>query len=224
MIHYSTEIEVGNLVIRDPVTALTNVGIFITGLMCFLKLRRKLIDYPEKSWIYFFLMVGNASLIGVIVHGLSYYTPADVHFKIWWAMGVVQGAGISLAQFGWGAAVLKRFRVVVAVICVLQFGLFAVFSYVNGTFTIAKIHVAVGLVPIMLYYIYIALKGYKAEMLVATGIGVSSLTALVHALKLSFSDWFNYNDIAHVLIIASLVVMYKGLRYGLGTPPATSPA
>lgn len=215
MIQYSTEIEIGGVVVRDPVTALTNICIFATGLVCYLRLRKEKLEFPNKNWIYFFLLAGTASLIGVIVHGFSKYTPPDVHFKIWWAMGVVQGAGVTLAQFGFASNVLSRFRMLVIAAVTLQFGAFALGSYIQGTFTIAKIHLAVGLVPIMLYYIYMALKGKRAEMLVATGIGISSLTALVHGLRISFSPWFNYNDIAHVLIVVSLVVMYRGVKSGL---------
>jgi hypothetical protein len=215
MIHYSTEIEIGGVIVRDPVTALTNIGIFATGLVCYLRLRKQKLEFPHKNWIYFFLLVGVASLIGVIVHGFSHYTSEETHFKIWWAMGVVQGAGVTLAQFGFTSNVLSRFRVLVIALVALQFGAFVLGSYITGTFTIAKIHLAVGLVPIMLYYIYMAFKGRRAEKLVATGIGISSLTALVHGLKISISDWFNYNDIAHLLIIASLVVMYEGVKSGL---------
>lgn len=222
MIQYSTEIEVGGIIIRDPVTAITNVGIFITGLLCYLKLKKQNIDYPNKNWIFFFLLVGNSSLIGVIVHGFSFYTSPETHFKIWWAMGVLQGAGITLAQFGWGANILKRWRILVASFSALQFGTFATLLYVYGTFEVAKLHVALGLVPIMFYYMYKALKGFKAEMLVATGIGVSALTAIVHSLKISLGLYFNYNDIAHLLIITSLIVMYYGVKSGLSDNNVTS--
>lgn len=215
MIHYSTEIEIGGVIIRDPVTALTNIGIFATGLVCYLRLRKQQLRFPNKNWIYFFLLIGIASFIGVIVHGFSYYTPPDVHFKIWWAMGAVQGAGVTLAQFGFASNVLSRFRMLVISLVTLQFGAFALLSYLTGTFAVAKVHLAVGLVPIMFYCIYRSFKGRRAEKLVATGIGISSLTALVHGFKLSISDWFNYNDIAHVLIIVSLVVMYEGVKAGL---------
>jgi hypothetical protein len=215
MIQYSTEIEVGGVIIRDPVTALTNIGIFAAGLVCFLRLKKKKLQFPIRFWIYFFLLVGVSSLVGVIVHGFSYYTPPDVHFKIWWTMGVIQGAGITLAQFGFTSNVLTRFRMLVISLVTLQFGVFAVMLYVKGTFDVAKIHVAIGLVPIMIYYMYKGFKGLKAEILVATGIIISTLTAIVHSLKLSISQWFNYNDIAHILIITSLIVMYYGVNAGL---------
>lgn len=220
MIHFEKEIEIAGIVLRDPVTALTNIGIFATGLVCYLRLRRQKLKFPNKNWIYFFLLVGISSLIGVVVHGFSFYTTEETHFNIWWAMTVVQGAGVSFAQFGFASNVLHRHRILVILVVMLQFGAFTVGSYLVGTFVIAKIHLALGLLPIMLYYIYMSMRGKIAEMLVATGIGISSLTALVHGLKVSISrEWFNYNDIAHCLIIASLVMMYLGVKAGLHEKP-----
>jgi hypothetical protein len=216
MIHYEKEIEIAGIVLRDPVTALTNVGIFATGLVCYLRLRRQKLEFPHKNWIYFFLLMGISSLTAVIVHGFSAYTAPDTHFKIWWTMGILQGAGVTLAQFAFASNVFSKFRMLVISFVTLQFGAFAFGSYLVGTFAVAKIHLALGLMPIMLYYIYMSMRGKRAEMLVATGIGISSLTALIHGLKISISlEWFNYNDIAHCLIIVSLVIMYKGVSMGL---------
>lgn len=220
MIHFEKEIEIAGVMLRDPVTALTNIGIFVTGLVCYLRLRKQKLEFPNKNWIYFFLLMGVSSLVAVIVHGFSYYTSETAHFKIWWIMGALQGAGVTLAQFGFASNVLSKYRMLVISFVTLQFGAFALGSYLVGTFAIAKIHLALGLLPIMLYYIYMSMKGKKAEMLVATGIGISSLTALIHGLKISISlEWFNYNDIAHCLIITSLVMMYAGVKAGLYEKP-----
>lgn len=223
MIQYSTEIEIGGVIIRDPVTALTNILIFATGVACYLRLRKQKLEFPNRNWIYFFLLMGVSSLIGVVVHGFSYYTPPEVHFKIWWAMCVVQGAGITLAQIGFATNVFVKFRALVISAVTLQFGVFATVLYIAGTFNVAKAHIAVGLIPIMLYYIYKGKKGLKPEMMVAMGIGIASLTAIVHSMKLTVNQWVNYNDIAHVLIMASLFVIYTGVNAGLtGNAPATS--
>ena len=100
MLHYTTEIDFGGVIIRDPVTTVTNLGIFAFGLGCYRRLTREDLEYPNKNWNYFFLLVGIASLIGVAVHGFSKYIPEHVHYYVWWTIGVVQGAGMTLAQFG----------------------------------------------------------------------------------------------------------------------------
>ena len=49
MIKYSTAIEVGGIIIRDPVTAVTNIGIFAAGLISYLKLRKRKLEYPPTT-------------------------------------------------------------------------------------------------------------------------------------------------------------------------------
>ncbi len=215
MILYTTEVEIAGLVLRDPVTAITNVMIFALSLFCYLKLNKRDMDYPHKNWNYFFLLIGVSSLVGVVVHGFSYYTSPQVHFHIWWLMGIIQGAGFSIAQFGVGSNVFLKRKSIVGIVVIIQFLAFATSMYVTESYEIAKLHIGLSLVPIMIYYVFLGMKGLKAEIFVATGIGVSALTGVIHALKISFSQWFNYNDIAHVFILASITLMYKGIKAGL---------
>ena len=109
MILYTTEVEIAGVVLRDPVTAITNVMIFALSLFCYLKLNKRDMDYPHKNWNYFFLLIGISSLVGTVVHGFSYYTSPHVHFHIWWLMGIIQSAGFSIAQFGVGSNVFLKF-------------------------------------------------------------------------------------------------------------------
>ncbi|HTF02471.1 MAG TPA: hypothetical protein VK826_00535 [Bacteroidia bacterium] len=223
MIHYTTEVEIAGIIIRDPITSLTNLAIFGFGFAFFRRLHKRGLSAPHKNWKYFFLLLGISSLIGVIVHGLSYYTTPQVHFNIWWVMSIVQGAGVSFAQFGVGSNIFHRNKAAVAAFVIAQFLAFAISMYAAESFAMAKIHIAVGLIPIMIYYIFQGMKAHKAEILVATGIGVSAFTAVIHGLKISVSQWFNYNDISHVLIVVSLVLMYRGVNEGLvENNPATS--
>ena len=72
MIKYSTEIDVAGIIIRDPVTALTNVLIFATALWWFRHLQKHSGGYVHsRFWGRFALGIGSASLIGVIVHGAA---------------------------------------------------------------------------------------------------------------------------------------------------------
>lgn len=215
MIHYTTEVDIAGIIVRDPITAVTNLVIFLFGLVYYRKLTKHDLEFPHKNWNYFFLLVGISSFLGIPVHGFSYYLSPEVHFHVWWLMGVIQGAGVSFAQFGVGSNVFLKRKSLIGILVIVQFVAFASIMYFSRSFEVAKVHVGVGLVPIMIYYVFQGAKGLKAEILVATGIGVSALTAVVHSLKISFSQWFNYNDIAHVLIITSLVLMYQGVKAGL---------
>ena len=45
MLHYTTEIDLAGIIIRDPVTTITNLGIFAFGLGCYRRLTREDLEY-----------------------------------------------------------------------------------------------------------------------------------------------------------------------------------
>jgi hypothetical protein len=48
--------------------------------------------------------------------------------------------------------------------------------------------------------------------LVAFGFGFSFLSVFIFAAKISLDEWFNHKDIAHVIIIIGLSIIYSGVR------------
>lgn len=213
MIKYSTEIDVAGVIVRDPVTALTNVLIFATALWWFRHLQKHSGSYVHsRFWGRFALGIGSASLIGVIVHGFSYYTNDYQHLIVWLIMCIVQGIGISMAQVAVFSNVSQRWRQGLLVLTAIQFVFFVVGMLLIQSYEIAKLHVALGLLPIMIAYGLQGLRGERGKTWIAAGILVSALTAVVHTFKLSFSMWFNYNDIAHMLIVYSIILIGNGVR------------
>lgn len=213
MIKYSTEIDVAGLVVRDPVTALTNVLIFVTALWWFLHLKKHSGSYVHsRFWARFTLGIGSASFIGAIVHGFSFYTDEDQHLIAWLLMCIIQGIGVSMAQVAVFATASPRWRIGLFVVTGLQFLAFVAGMLLVQSYEIAKFHVALGLLPILIAYALQGLRGDKGKTWIALGILISALTAVVHTFKLSFSVWFNYNDIAHLLIISSIILIGNGVR------------
>jgi len=78
-------------------------------------------------------------------------------------------------------------------------------------FVVTIIDNALGLIPIMILH-FAAKEKKDYYKWIGYGILLSFITAIVHGLKLSLGDYFNYNDIAHVFIMISLSVMYFGIR------------
>ncbi|TND10382.1 MAG: hypothetical protein FD123_24 [Bacteroidetes bacterium] len=222
MIKYFIEEEWFGIVFRDPVTALTNLLTFILTLWCFRKLRRAELNEIDSGWRWFFLFMGISALMAIVVHGFSYYTPVKVHAGIWIFMCLVQGLGITFAQ----RATVQRYfseqnKKTWLLVPVIQFAVFAALLVTIQSYTVTKIHVAVGLVPLMVWYTIQHFSGNPSGAGIASGILVASLTAFIHGFKLSFSDWFNYNDISHVVICIALWLMCKGvLRKNLATATA----
>lgn len=208
-ITFFKEVHLGGLVLRDPVTAITNVFIFLAGLWCWRRLRGREEAYV-RSWRLFFLFLGIPGLIGVIVHGFSYYTSEQAHLWIWLGMGIIQNLGISFAQIGTVQHYFPKQRTWLIALVLLQFVLLSYFFVHLAMYKAAKWHVAIGLLPVMGWSFYQWAKGNRAARWIALGIAVSGITVAVHSFKISISEqWFNYNDIAHFLIVASLLLMVR---------------
>lgn len=206
IIKFFSEIHLGSLVLRDPVTGITNLMIFAAGLLGW-----KQVKSSAATWSRFFLFIGLSSLIGVIVHTFSNYTPAPVHFWIWITMGLVQNIGISCAQAGTVLRYSGKYKKLLLALIVLQYLVSAIAVIWSGEYKAVKWHVAAGMLPVMGWYFHRWAKGEKTARWIALGIAVSGITVAVHSFKISLNEaWFNYNDIAHLLIVASLLLMAKG--------------
>jgi hypothetical protein len=88
-----------------------------------------------------------------------------------------------------------------------------ILSAVTGNFEIIKIHAAI----VLVYSLIVHYRVYKrthedGSRRVVIGILISFLPIIVHSLKFSLSEWFNYKDIAHMIMIISLIIIYKGAR------------
>jgi hypothetical protein len=212
MLHFSTEITAGSIVIRDPVTALTNVMMFLAALVAWRRLIRNDITFlPARIWRWFFAGVSVASLIGMIVHGFSYYTPENVHLAIWLTMGLVQSAGVSGAQLATVQHYAPRKLRLLQGFIIGQLVITTIILISFQTYAVVKYHLAVGLLPLLFWHIYQYINGKKSGLWIALGILVSAITGVVHGFRLSVSVWFNYNDIAHILVIVSIWMMLKGV-------------
>lgn len=212
IIHYSIEISVGDIIIRDPVTVLTNLMIVATGVLIYRRLLLPDIEYsPARTWRWFFMGIAASSLIGVIVHGFSYYTSLSTHRAIWLTMGFVQAAGISAAQLAAAQQHLPHLLRTLRPMIVVQLLLTLIALVVLQTYDVIKLHVAIGLIPVMSWKLTLSRRGFQYGSWIGGGILVSALTAAVHTFKISLSPWLNYNDIAHLLVVISLGMIGKGV-------------
>lgn len=217
MIKYVIEEEWLGIIFRDPVTALTNVLIAVTAWWAFRRFRREDCTEGAYSWRWFFFFTGISSLVAVVVHGFSYYTSEKTHLVIWIVMCLLQGFGITFAQ---RATILEYFpeksKKVWLTVPVIQFVAFAGLLALYQNYNVAKVHIALGLLPLMFWNGYQHFSGNPTGGGIALGIFVASITAFVHTFKISFGDWFNYNDISHVLLCVSIWLMCKGVLRGAG--------
>lgn len=91
------------------------------------------------------------------------------------------------------------------------------FTLFKNNFLIVKIHAGI----VLLYSFIVHLLVYKrtkeeGSKLVAIGISITFIPIIIHSLKFSIHEWFNYKDISHVIIFIALLVIYKGVKITSG--------
>ena len=52
------------------------------------------------------------------------------------------------------------------------------------------------------------------------GVGLGLISAVVFSYQWGLSPWFNHNDISHIILIFSALILYKGATMILNTPSA----
>lgn len=192
----------------------TNSVFFALCAYCFKQLRA--FDHPyaqQMSWFVFLL--GISSCFGAIGHAVHYQL-GEFFFKI--ILFLMNAFSLFSIYFCFRAPYTylhldkdppKKY-IYMALIWVIMV---LIASVIVGDFIIIKIHAALVLIySLITHYLVYKRTDDAGSALVVSGIGISFLPIIVHSLKISINEWFNHKDIAHVIMIFSLMVIYKGAR------------
>jgi hypothetical protein len=133
--------------------------------------------------------------------------------SIWLTMQCLNGFAVFFAQKATLHSVLKNYpnKNYWRLSYVIQLIVYFILLFIIQKYTVTIIDNAVGLIPIMILH-FSAREKEEYQKWIGYGITISFITAIVHGLKFSLHDYFNYNDIAHVFIMISLTVMFIGVR------------
>ena len=220
----TTQIEVLGLTITEPFTWLTNWTVagfsFYFGHMLF---HYNGGDKQAKYWSFFFAFIGIASMTGGTAHGFINYVGINFHYAAW----IFTGIAVFAAQLS-ALEVIKNTRVnqplKLLVITELLVMIAAIVFYEN--FDTVRINSAFGLIGIVLpiqLYGYKRLK-MKRNGIIALGIVSNVAPALIHAGRFSYSRWFNFNDLSHIVMIGCFYIIYLGAKKIAINSPDLKPA
>ena len=87
---------------------------------------------------------------------------------------------------------------------------FLVFTLVLTNFVLIKIHAGIVLSYSLIVHAISLKNKQEGSGYIVAGILISFFSIVIHILKISLSDWFNYKDIAHVIMLCSLYYIFKG--------------
>lgn len=206
-----TTLSIGDLVIYEPVTAITDYIITIIALLFYIRIKPA--NETVKNWRLFFLLLGISTLFGGTSHAFFPVHDGWQYKSFWLPMQLINGFAIYFAQQATLLSVLQNSgnSKTWKYIYIIQLITYIVVLMIVQKYIVTIIENALGLIPIMILHLR-AGTGKESYKLIGYGIAVSFITAIVHGLKFSLHDYFNYNDIAHIFIMISLYIMYKGVR------------
>lgn len=217
----STELNVAGVVFREPVTALTDFLLVVMCLYFVTKLNTVASGQPlRQAWEKFYLIFALSVFIGGLAHLFRYYLEGKAHQALWMTMNLLSAVAVYYAEL---TALItlspdkqqnKKYQLLFLALMSIFMGL----SLIFWDYKFVKINSGIGLTYMLVCNLVSHYKYKRAgAFTIATGIFISFLTLIVHGFKLSFCEWFNFNDISHVIMMASLYFMFKGAREMLNT-------
>jgi hypothetical protein len=200
--------------IYEPVTVLTDV---LLGLFClFLSAKLK---KDGNMWWLFFIAVGLSNFLGATGHGL--YVEKDNVVQLFARLfGIISVLAAGLATLSRFASGIKKNTAIGLVI--VNYFVFTIWLLSNNNFAHVKWNAALGLgIFVAFSYLYIYLKSKNSkELLVTMGIFILAMAAAVHSIEFSAGEFFNHNDIGHVIMFFGMFTIYKGVLANEKTQPS----
>lgn len=191
----------------------TNVFMFCFSLHYYFQLRKFDHEYSKfMSW--FILLFGSSVFLGAVAHAVHFQL-GDRFFNA--TLFLMHGISlISIYYFFRGSywylsefKTTKRWIILLAGVWVV---VLLLVTFYQHEFSLIKTHAGIVLIySMVVHYISFRKKDLGSSHIV-TGILISFFSIVVHSLKFSIHEWFNYKDISHVIMIISLYFIYKGIK------------
>lgn len=210
------QIKISGITLLEPSTVISSLMMTVICIYAFVQLKK--LNRPERMYTqlqYFFLFMGLATAIGGILgHGFIYITGVKGKIPGWFASMIAVALFERAAIWHIKPLLIKKGGQILGYLNYVELSIFFVLTFVTLKFVIVEIHAFYGLF-LMLFTIEVYVYRKKKDpgskyIFIATALG--ALSAGLHALKFSFSPWFNYNDISHISMGASIYYYYLGAR------------
>ncbi|MCD6066381.1 MAG: hypothetical protein K0S33_1207 [Bacteroidetes bacterium] len=214
-----TFVDIFGIHIQEPVTIFTNLLITLTGVCMYFKLRRHAPKATlNRYWRLFFLFFGLNAAVGFITHGFKSYFAGEAFYYVFLCMNL---ASVPITFFLLKADVenteLKQdVKKNLNIVIFVASAIFVIITVLTNTFGVVKISAGISILTTIVVHMYTQRKGYAGSGDIAFGFGFSILALIVHGARLSVSEWFNFKDISHVIMIISLFLIYKGVVKRVG--------
>lgn len=208
-------IILSGITITEPATSFTDIILCILCIFIFRKISREFSrEHFINSWRYFFLFMAISTGIGVVVHGIPTYFSASLNNLLWMIMNI----NVAFASFFCLKATTKfvtenpvlRKRINILNFIVLS--VFVALTFALNNFEIDKIYIAIAVTATFIVHLIGSIKSDAVSKYIMLGMFISFLTIIIHSEQYSFTYWFDYKAISHVIMMLSLLLVYRGVH------------
>jgi len=194
-------------------TAATNLVLAVACFLCAARLSSAG-DARTRMWRRFLLSLGVAALAGVVKHGLAEYAASSWHQNITLLCHLSAGVSGYYAQRATLESPLfgADSRRVLLTLVRVQLTIFALLAVLTPGFRVVLLHTGLGLVGVCVAEWTAYRRGLVTTRWHLAGVATALLPGAVYVIRWPSYAWFNHIDLAHVLLVASCVLIARGSR------------
>ena len=203
----------------EQTTAATDALLAILAFIITVKIYQsgKGVDLKKtRIWIWVFGLLTFASAIGAFAHGFQ--MSKLTNFVLWQPLNLSLGFAVGLFAAGVvydfkNFTLPKTFIPVMLVCVIISFTIIIIFPDAFAVFVICE--AILMLFALVAYTILASRKTIKGAGLMAAGILVTVIAAVIQAIKgikVTFIREFDHNGIFHIVQMIGLIILLKGLQ------------
>ncbi|HLO46143.1 DUF6962 family protein [Lacihabitans soyangensis] len=208
-------IEQLRTVLSEPVTSLTDLLLSISCFYFFFSIQKLNDNCSSQShWLKFYLFLGFSTLLGALSHGIFERHNNAFYNSVWLVMQVTAGFSTFFAQAAaFGELKNENVRKWMLGLSIFQMLIFLPSVFYFFDFRVVAVNSLIAMTQMVVVFFPLKLENWVHRTYISFGFIISFLTIYVHAQKLSFSKWFNHNDISHVIMYVSILLIFRGIKY-----------
>lgn len=207
----------GSFELREPVTTLTDFLVAITsGIILVYYLRYK--GEKNKNFnlykFYFLCYAIGMTSAAWLGHGFQAYISPKWKM-IGWIMSSIAilfflFASLNQIENKLGIKGVKLFKTILVIKLLLFVGL--ILNPSTSSFKIVQIHSTIDLVGLVLPLQFLNFRWNKSKgsLKIVGAIIYAVIPGIIYSNQISFSKWFNYHDISHVMMAIFIFLMFRG--------------
>jgi hypothetical protein len=216
-----TYIAFRDFLVFEPMIIVSNSIMLALSVIFALRLLAFRHNYA-RSMSAFMVMLGCSAIFGAICHSVHYQNGKGFFDLMFFFMNAFSLLSIF---FCFKATYLyavrgKKSPGFVLPLCVAITCLLLLYSYVLQQFLLIKIVAGAVLVySLVVHALDWKRKARRGSLMFVYAILSSFLSIAVHSAHISFHEWFNYKDFAHVFMILAMILFYRGGLLNSGPAP-----